>query len=156
MISGSVPNISLEVTTKHINDVAVYHFVCKTNFPSMTCSVEYHKNNHTLTSLRFETSTCINRNGGCTPNLCSCSKECKVFTLNVETTSDVLNSTLGCEARLNVSGYIFVAREVQKFDGKGNLILKKSHSLVFPVGINHVKMLFHNKDMKFSEFSNRS
>lgn len=121
-ISGLLPNISLEVTTKQSNDVAVFHFVCKTKIPPIACSVVYLQNDHTVTNLRLVNASCINNDAICTPDICSCSKDCNVFTLNLEATSVVLNSIFGCEARLNDSGFIFSAREVQKFDGKGKVI----------------------------------
>lgn len=116
----SVPDISF--TCKLMTDLdgnTIFQCMCSTNIPSVKCTSNFQVDQQQYDDVRLRSNACYHRYGKCSIDECSCSEDCKTFTLNISSALGMRNRKFGCEARLKYQSYIFKATISLKLDGNG-------------------------------------
>lgn len=120
--SDFLPNVQIynEVSINRTINVNSFTFMCTSDSPFMGCTVEFLVNRSTIDDLRNANSTCYHKNGVCKPKICSCSDNCKRFTLSVITSTNMTNHIFGCGGKIDnrsVNAFYRVNASVM-FDGE--------------------------------------
>lgn len=121
VVLGEKPSITLNGTRMNTSSFNFVHLICKTNIETKGCWMEFHKNDKTEDTIRFQNEICHHKRGTCINNICDCSKDCKTFKLNTIASSRVLNTTYGCETRIAFDNKIYFARIAIEPVGEGKI-----------------------------------
>ena len=116
-------NVRVTLTVKH-HDQRHFLFECKTDGDPQGCSVEFLKNNRTIDTLRGSADKCYHMKKGCMGDECSCSSDCRNFTLKVDKTEFRTDDTLSCKMRMEEQeGNWTDIHDYAVIDGTGKIIL---------------------------------
>lgn len=121
------PDINLEGRLIANNDSKVLQLSCSTNIAVQLCTVEFLRDNKTHDGIRYFDNNCFHTMWICSPKVCTCSGDCKSFTLNVTVTQDMKNTIYSCASRIENKGVIYSANISIIQDGNGgSTIFKKN------------------------------
>lgn len=99
----------------------VVYLSCNTNIETDGCWVEFHKNDKTENEIRLQDENCYHNKGTCVLDICACSKDCKTFRLNINSTSGFANTTYACETRITFKNAVYSLRSAIKYVGEGTI-----------------------------------
>lgn len=122
------PDINFEGRLLTNNDNTVLQLICSTNIAVQQCTVEFLFDKRTHDNIRYYDNNCYHTIRICSPTICACSDDCKLFTLNVTVTKDMMNHSYSCSSRMEKEGVKYLANVTVIHDGNGG---KSSENRIF-------------------------
>lgn len=114
------PDINLKGRLLANNNSKIFQLVCSTNIAIQLCTVEFLIDKKTHESIRYYNKNCYHTTALCSPTVCTCSDDCKSFTLNVTVTQNMMSHLYSCASRIGYGGVTYLANVSVIHDGNGS------------------------------------
>lgn len=83
--------------------------ICSTNIGVSQCNAEFLIEERTHDFIRYDDNKCYHKGWICSPNICACSDNCKLFKLNITVAKEMINHAYSCKSVIETGGVTYLA-----------------------------------------------